>query len=164
MPLVSNVETRLLHGFVARDANPAIMPAKKAKGKIIGKSLLQLQDLAGRLLLAEDYQWLMKCAHKGVKANCGDPWLKDVVEQAKKAGPHVSALRPKGAALTWEDIQYQVDAGFVKIVTKEELFTKGPPKQLKMSQVAMVPQQNQRDRIILNLLTEVAEGKSSWRS
>lgn len=80
----------------------------------------------------------------------------DAIDRALAAGPHVSACAPAGVELIWEDIQYQVDAGFVRIKSEEELFQDGVPRELKISRVAVVPQDNRRDRIILNLSAEVA--------
>ena len=146
----------LLPGIRARDALPEMYPAERAKGKSTGKSLLSPQDLARRILPAEDYLKLKAYSEDGVKARCGPPWPENVVRRAIEAGPHVSALTPGGIELIWEDIQYQVQAGFVRIVTEEELFQDAPPGELKVSRVAIVPQLNRRDRIILNLSAEVA--------
>ena len=115
---------------------------------------MQPQELARRLLPAEDYECLAKFATSGTPTNCGEPWPDDVIEQAIATGPHVSALTESGAALLWEDIQYQVDAGFVRILTEQELRDERSPE-LKVSRVAVVPQENRRDRIILNLSAEV---------
>ena len=74
---------------------------------------MQPQELAHRLLPAEDYARLRQFATTGTPTSCGEPWPEEVVEQALATGPHVSALTDSGAKLLWEDIQYQVDAGFV---------------------------------------------------
>jgi hypothetical protein len=42
----------------------------------------------------------------------------------------------------WEDIEYEVKAGFVTLVTETELFADGGPPSLKISRVAVVPQVN----------------------
>ena len=128
-------------------------PTSTAKGKS-RKSLMQPQELAQRLLPVEDYKCLAKFATSGTPTSCGEPWPDDVIEQAIATGPHVSALTDSGAALLWEDIQYQVDAGFVRILTEQELRDERSPE-LKVSRVAVVPQENRRDRIILNLSAEV---------
>ena len=115
---------------------------------------MQPQELAHRLLPAEDYARLRQFATTGTPTSCGEPWPSEVVEQALATGPHVSALTESGAKLLWEDIQYQVDAGFVRILTEQQLRDERSPK-LKVSRVAVVPQENRRDRIILNLSAEV---------
>ena len=146
----------VLAGVRAKDADPApyTNPAARAKGKSAAKSLMQPQELAHRMLPQDEYRQLYQFATEGATADCGEPWAQEVVEQAMRTGPHVSALTPDGVDLLWEDIQYQVDAGFVKILTEEELRASSG-QELKVSRVAVVPQQNRRDRIILNLSAEV---------
>ena len=140
----------------ARDATNCTYtnPADAAKGKSIGKSLLQPQELAHRLLPEGEYMQLFDFATKGAPAECGEPWPQEVIEQALRTGPHVSAMTPSGVELLWEDIQYQEKAGFVKIIPESAL-RRHDTQQLKVSRVAIVPQQNRRDRIILNLSAEV---------
>ena len=130
-------------------------PRAQARGKSTAKSLLQPQEIARRLLPADKYHTLKEYAECGVPTDCGEPWPQEVIDQALEAGPHTSAATPDGATLMWEDIQYQVDAGFVKVITEAELFRNGTPTQLKISRVAVVPQENRRDRIILNLSAQV---------
>ena len=115
---------------------------------------MQPQELARRLLPAAAYQQLLEFATTGTPADCGEPWPTDVLEQAIATGPHVSAMTPAGANLLWTDIQYQVDAGFVRILTEAQLRAE-QTQELKVSRVAVVPQDNRRDRIILNLSAEV---------
>jgi hypothetical protein len=81
-------------------------------------------------------------------------------QAATAAGPHVSALILENAQLTWEDIEYQVKkAGFVRMIAASDLFGENQPPDLKISGVAVVPQNNRRSRIILNLSAEVANPK-----
>jgi hypothetical protein len=82
------------------------------------------------------------------------------------AGPHVSALIPENAQLIWEDIEYQVKAGFVRMITASNLFGENQPPDLKISWVAVVPQNNRRICIILNLSTEVTNPKyaDNWKA
>jgi hypothetical protein len=63
----------------------------------------------------------------------------------------VSALTPDNMELVWDEVTYQVEAGFVKIVPAEELFAQGYPTNVKVSRLAVVPQRNRRGRLILNL-------------
>jgi hypothetical protein len=67
-------------------------------------------------------------------------------------GPHISALIPENAHLIWEDIEYQVSSA-------SDHFGENQPPDLKISQVAVVPQDNSHGRIILNLSAEVAKPK-----
>jgi hypothetical protein len=61
--------------------------------------------------------------------------------------------------LIWEDIEYQVNTGFVRIICASDLFGENQPLDLKISRVAVVPQDNRRGRMILNLSAEVANPK-----
>ena len=95
-----------------------------------------------RIMPAEDFVQLWRFATEGAAADCGEPWPKDVIDQALLAGPHVSALTEAAVELLWDDIQYQVDAGFVKIVPESVLLAHGAPEDLKISRVAVVPQES----------------------
>jgi hypothetical protein len=52
----------------------------------------------------------------------------------------VSALTPDNVDLIWEDIDYQVAAGFVRLVKARDLFGPNQTPNLKISRVAVVPQ------------------------
>ena len=68
------------------------------------------QELARMALAAEDCEALVSLAEQGCPAECGPPWSAEVIEEARKAGPHKSACTPEAAVLMWEDVQCQVDA------------------------------------------------------
>ena len=70
---------------------------------------------------------MQQSATKGVPTDCGPPWSAKVIGAALEAGPHVSALTPNGVNLIWDDIEYQVNAGFVSIRSEVELFEHGVP-------------------------------------
>ena len=134
------------------------------------KSLMQPQDLAARILPREEYDRLSVFASLGCPTDCGPPWEPEVIKAAREAGPHTSALAPDNVELIWEDITYQAEAGFVRIVTESQLFEGDTvPEELKISRVAVVPQANRRGRIILNLSAEVdlgvqrATGRRRWK-
>ena len=150
-------------GYEATDASQEPCPAELAVGKLGRKSLLQPQELARRLLPGCRYRQLTKFAHEGAPTQCGDPWPAEVISQAMDIGPHVSALTPDARTLLWEDIQYQVDAGFVQVLSQEELMERHDKDQLKISRAAVVPQTNRRDRIILNLSAKVEKAGSRRR-
>jgi hypothetical protein len=57
---------------------------------------------------------------------------------------------PEAKALVKEDSQYKVKAGFMEIVPAKELLP-DMPKNLKISQLAVIPQKNRQDCLILNL-------------
>ncbi len=127
-----------------------MFPNEAAQGK---KSLMQPQQLAKDLLPAKLYKQIHDMA-LGCKAECGDPWTPDVIEAARKAGPHVTAGDTDSIDLVWEDVTYQQKAGFIRILTASELFD-NPHPELKISRVAVIPQANRRGRIILNLSAQV---------
>ena len=134
------------------------------------KSLMQPQDLAARILPREEYERMSLFASRGCTTDCGPPWEPEVIEAARRAGPHTSANAPDNVELIWDDITYQAEAGFVRIVTESQLFESGTvPEELKISRVAVVPQANRRGRIILNLSAEVdlgverATGRRRWK-
>jgi len=131
---------------------------------------MQPQDLAARLLPREEYERLSIFASNGCPTECGPPWEPAVIEAAKSIGPHTSACTPENVALIWDDVTYQAEAGFVRIVSESQLFEAGElPPELKISRVAVVPQANRRGRIILNLSAEVdmgvtrATGRRRWK-
>ena len=88
----------------------------------------------------------------------GEDWSRSTIEAAIARSPHQWALTTKALKLFEEDIMYQVEAGFAKVVLwgdiKHDL-----PSQLKVSPVAAMPQQNRRDMIILDLSCAVWLGK-----
>jgi hypothetical protein len=88
----------------------------------------------------------------------GPNWTPEVIKAATAAGLHVSALIPENAQLIWEDIEYQVKVGFVRMIAASNLFGENQPPNLKVSRVAVVPQDNRCGRIILNL-SAVADPK-----
>ncbi len=138
-------------------------PIEEARGKSTAKSLMRPGWLAEQVLPADEYRELVGFADTGVPTECGQPWGPEVLEAAREAGPHKSASTEEAVKLIWEDIEYQRDAGFVRIVAHADLFGGAPPRELKISRVAVVPQDNRRDRIILNLSAEVTVGGSRRR-
>jgi hypothetical protein len=72
-------------------------------------------------------------------------------------------MTPKSIALFYEDIEYQVNAGFYKVLTWDEV-KKIRPKNLKISPVAVVPQVGIRGQIILDLSFPVYEDINGVRT
>jgi hypothetical protein len=87
---------------------------------------------------------------EGVPVDCGEDWTREMIDAAIHQGPHKSALAPEAMALVEEDVAYQVRAGYAQIVEWDCLKENLPP-QLKVSPLAVVPQQNRRGRMILDL-------------
>ena len=167
----------VIPGVRARDAMPledttpitALELDDPISGKFLRKSLMRPQDLAARILPREEFERLAIFATEGCPTECGPPWAPEVIEAAKRAGPHTSANTPENVELIWDDISYQRDAGFIRIVPEARLFGPNTPRELKISRVAVVPQTNRRGRIILNLSAEVdlgverATGRRRWK-
>jgi hypothetical protein len=131
-------------------------PMAEAQGKTRRRSLMQPQPLAAKHPF---YPTLSQWGSRGVPIDCGPDWAWDAIEAAVARGPHRSALQPENVALVHEDIQYQVDAGFSKIVMWEDI-KRHRPRQLKVSPMAVVPQKDRRGRIILDLSFPVYRGVS----
>jgi hypothetical protein len=82
--------------------------------------------------------------------DCGPAWSWSTIEAAVARGPHRSATENENITLVHEDIQYQVDAGFCKVLPWKEV-QRLRPKNLKISPIAVVPQKDRPGRIILDL-------------
>jgi hypothetical protein len=96
---------------------------------------------------------LNKLRH-GIEVDCSPDWSWEVVEAAIARGPHPTASPPDLIALFKEDIAYQVEAGFCKIILWENLKHLHKTN-LEILPVAVVPQIGQRGQIILDLLFPV---------
>lgn len=117
-------------------------------------SLMQPRDVAR----AHEFgPTLKEYSVTGVPVDCGENWSREAIDAAIERGPHQSAATPEAVELFQEDIKYQVDAGFARIVDWDSI-KDNPPPQLKISPVAVVPQTNRRDRIILDLSFPVRIG------
>jgi hypothetical protein len=75
---------------------------------------------------------------------------------------------PENIELVWDEVAYQVEAGFLHMVPEVELFAHGYPSNMKVSRLAVVPQRNRQGRLILNLSAGVElplkRIPGSWRS
>ena len=147
----------LPHVLRAADAVPTDWqpPREVAAGKSSSLSLLQPQLSARLLLPAAVYSTMFDYATRGVPADCGPDWPPDIIAAAKETGPHVSALSPENVRLIWDELDYQLQAGFIRCVPEDVLFRLPLPPNLKLSRVAVVPQRNRRGRLILNLSAPV---------
>ena len=144
----------------AKDAAPADWKppweeAPASEGKLIAFSLMRPTGLAKRILGAAQYESLMRFALKGCRADCGEPWSAETIQAALDRGVNPSAREPEAIEVLWEDLTYQQEAGFVRIVPSRELLGASRPVELKISPVAVIPQVGRRPRIILNLSAQV---------
>ncbi len=64
---------------------------------------------------------IMKEWRRGIKVDCGPDWTWDVIKAAIERGPHPTACTPVAVALFKEDIAYQVEAGFSKVMLWEDV-------------------------------------------
>ncbi len=109
-------------------------------------SLMQPQPLADVHLFTPT----LKEWRYGIEVDCGPDWTWDIIEAAVARGPHPTACTPEAIALFEEDIEYQRQARFCKVIPWEELKWLRPWN-LKISPVAAVPQVGHCPRIILDL-------------
>lgn len=118
-------------------------------------SLMQPQELAQEHEFAAT---LAEYAASGVPVDCGAEWSPATIQLAIEKGPHQSAAVPEAWELFEEDVKYQVEAGFSRIVEWDAI-KDALPRKLKISPVALVPQANRRPRIILDLSFPVRLGR-----
>jgi hypothetical protein len=104
-----------------------------------------------RLLPAETYKTLFRFSTSGVPTECGLDWPSEAIDVARATGHMCTALTPENMALVWDEVLYQVEAGFVEVVQESELFQVDRPSNRKVSRPTVVPQKNHRGRLILNL-------------
>ena len=128
-------------GSTNRMATPAPVPAQ---GK--PRSLMQPQPLSE----VHPFATTLKQWRHGITVDCGQDWSWDVIEAAVERGPHPTACTPTAHSLFREDIAYQVLAGFCKVMLWEDV-KRIRPRNLKISPVALIPQEGRRGRIILDL-------------
>jgi hypothetical protein len=118
------------------------------KGK--PKSLMQPQPLAE----VHPFTPTLQEWQHGIEVDCGPDWSWDVIEAAVARGPHLTASTLEALEVFREDIEYQVRAGFSKVISWEEL-KQLQPTNLKISPVACIPQVRRHGCIILDLLFPV---------
>ena len=130
-----------------RAQGPNDGPVRQAQGKTHNVRLMLPSACVDFHAFAETLgEW-----ETGVPVDCGAEWSWDTVVAAVEQGAHKSATSPESIALVAKHIAYQVKAGYATIVPWEEVCQLRPPN-LKISPLAVVPQRNQRGRMILDLL------------
>jgi hypothetical protein len=87
---------------------------------------------------------------KVVPVDCGKLWEWATIEAPVEKGAHKSVMMPESLNLIAKDVAYQVKAGYVQVIAREDLHRLRPPN-LKVSPLAVVPQQNRRGCMILDL-------------
>jgi hypothetical protein len=97
----------------------------------------------------------------GVPVDCGAPWEWETIVAAVEKGAHKSATTDESIALTAEDVDYQVKAGYAEIVSWADL-CQLRPKNLTVSPLAVAPQRDRRGRMILDLSFAVRRQARQW--
>ena len=93
---------------------------------------------------------LKQYAVNGCPTNTGTPWTLAQVQAAIDRGPHVSALVPEAMTQLDMEVREKVASGQARIVHWNDI-RHAPPRQLKISPVAMVPHKSRPYRAILDL-------------
>ncbi len=95
---------------------------------------------AGAALFHPAAPRLLDYATHGSPVDTGAPWTTQTIVAALRRGPHVSALAPDAIRQFDVEIAEKVAAGHARLVTWNSIQA-CPPKQLKISPIAMVPPQ-----------------------
>jgi hypothetical protein len=93
---------------------------------------------------------LLQYAMEGCPVLTGKPWTQAQMEAAIKRGPHMSALEKEAIDQLHTEVQEKVRNGQARLVEWESLKA-NPPKELKISPIAMLPHKSRRYRTILDL-------------
>lgn len=93
---------------------------------------------------------LLQYATGGCPTNTGRDWTIEEMTAAVERGPHSSALEPDAIEQLRGEIEEKVKAGQCKVVAWDDIKT-NPPKQLKVSPLAMIPHKSRKYRAILDL-------------
>jgi hypothetical protein len=93
---------------------------------------------------------LLQYATGGCPCNTGKPWSKEMIHAAVERGPHVSALDPEAIEQLRTEIAEKEKIGQCKVVLWDDI-KNDPPKQLKVSPLAMIPHKSRKFRAILDL-------------
>ena len=105
---------------------------------------------SGLALHHEAAETLLQYATGGCPVETGRDWTVDMMEAAIKRGPHVSAMDPEAMEILAEEVAQKALKGQCRVVLWEAI-KKKPPKQLKVSPIAMIPHKSRRFRAILDL-------------
>jgi hypothetical protein len=93
---------------------------------------------------------LIAYATLGCPTQTGQPWTTDAMQAAIDRGPHVSTLDPEAAEQLRLEVAEKVKKGQARLVLWNDI-KHNPPRELKISPVAMVPHKSRKFRAILDL-------------
>lgn len=93
---------------------------------------------------------LLEYATQGCPCKTGRPWTISELEEAIEKGPHVSAMDPEAMQQYQDEVQTKVEKGQVQLIAWDSI-KHDPPKELKISPLAMAPHKSKKFRPILDL-------------
>ena len=93
---------------------------------------------------------LLQFATEGCPARTGKPWTKEQMEEAIARGPHVSALEKDAMEQLEKEVYAKEKKKQCKVVLWDDI-KDNPPKELKVSPIAMIPHKSRLYRAILDL-------------
>jgi len=93
---------------------------------------------------------LLEYASNGCPALTGQPWTREQMQAAIDRGPHASALIPDAMDQLDAEIKEKIERNQCRLVRWNDI-KDDPPRQLKISPLAMVPHKSRPYRAILDL-------------
>ena len=96
------------------------------------------------------YALLHTYAYHGCPVDTGAPWTTAQHDAAIRYGAHASATSPDAIAQLTKEINEKLLLSQVKLIPWTSI-RHNPPRQLKISPIAMVPHKSRRFRVILDL-------------
>lgn len=87
---------------------------------------------------------------KGCPTKTGAPWTKEQMQEAIDRGPHETAMDPLAIEQLATELEAKVKKKQCKVVLWDDI-KHNPPKQLKISPLAMIPHKSRMFRAILDL-------------
>ena len=97
---------------------------------------------------------LMEYATVGCPTKMGKDWTMHDLEEAINVGPHASAFDPDAMVQLQAEVKEKEGLEQAKVVMWNDI-EKKPPKALKISRIAIVPQKSRKSRAILDLLSNL---------
>ena len=105
---------------------------------------------AGLMLEHAAADMLRQYAKHGCPTNTGRSWTKEEVEEAIAIGPHMLALDIEAMKQLQMEVNQKASKGQCRVVLWEDI-KHNPPKQLKMSCIAMIPHKSRQFQATLDL-------------
>jgi hypothetical protein len=139
---------------VPQRVQPRAPPTANNSHNPHGKPVSNLMKPTGVALLHPFSSNLQEWHEKGIPVDCVDPWSRQAIEESIKRGNRVSATTKKVIDLIKSDVDYQIKAGFTKLVPWETI-KDDPPENLKISPVAVIFYKERRGRILVDLSFQV---------